>query len=94
MNGGEISGNTASSGGGVYNNGTFRIVTGTIYGSNEDDTSLRNTANYEPAAALYQHPYGGTTQYGTFAADGITWDPSGYLTTTDDTIIVLDGVLQ
>jgi hypothetical protein len=49
MSGGTISGNSASSGGGVYvfSGGTFiKQSGGTIYGSNESDYSLRNTATY------------------------------------------------
>jgi uncharacterized repeat protein (TIGR02543 family) len=49
MSGGAISGNTADSGGGVCvdSSGTFvkQQSGGTIYGSNESDNSLRNTAN-------------------------------------------------
>jgi hypothetical protein len=46
MNGGEISGNTASHGGGVsVSDGTFvKQSGGVIYGSNASDSSLRNTA--------------------------------------------------
>jgi hypothetical protein len=87
MNGGEISGNTASygGGGGVYvSGGTFRIVTGTIYGSGEADTSLRNTAN--DGAALYNN---GTAQRGTF--NGETWNSKGDLSTTNNTIKVVNG---
>jgi hypothetical protein len=94
MNGGEISGNTTSSGGGgVYATGpnsTFRLVTGTIYGSNETTTSLRNTAN--SGAALYVFSSSSTAQRGTFSGD--TWNSNGSLTTTNNTIRVINGVLQ
>ena len=105
MTGGSISGNTATSnglggsslgsnayayGGGVY--GTFRIVTGTIYGNTESNTSLRNVVtstagtgnSYANGAALY-----GTAQRGTFSIPGditSTWNSMGNLTTTDYTI--------
>jgi hypothetical protein len=91
MHGGTISGNTAYStegggGGGVYvynnANSIFRMVTGTIYGS-EADESLRNTTGTS-GAALFKGPNGIAT-YG----------PSGTgtnLTTTDNTIRVVEGV--
>ena len=91
MNGGEISNNTASSdyfqGGGVFNNmGTFRIVTGTVYGSNEG--ALSNIATN--GAALFDN--GGTAQRGTF--NGSTWNSLGDLSTTNNTIRVVNGQLQ
>jgi hypothetical protein len=87
MNGGEISGNTANEGGGgVFSFGTFRIVTGTIYGSNEADTSIRNTAS--EGAALY-----GTASYGQLLKNG-SWYENGTLSSTDNTIRVVNGVLQ
>jgi hypothetical protein len=89
MNGGVISGNKASYGGGVYlDGGTFRIVNGTIYGSNEADTSLRNTAS--SGAALYRGA--GTAQHGTFIEK--KWVSSGDLSTTNNTIKVVDGDLE
>jgi hypothetical protein len=54
MNGGTISGNSAiNTGGGVdvTNDSTFTMKGGIIYGKNEPDVSLRNTA--KSAAALY-----------------------------------------
>ena len=103
MNSGTISGNYASAktlsiafsrsyGGGVYNSGTFRIVTGTVYGSNETDTSLRNTGSGHETygAALFYN--GGTAQRGTFS--GETWVSAGSLSTTDNTIRVVNGDLQ
>jgi hypothetical protein len=96
MYGGEISGNTASDGGGVFtaylfapNFGTFHIVGGTIYGSNEADMSLRNTASR--GAALYKDRTC-TAQCGTF--NGTTWVKSDDLQTTNNTIKVVDGALQ
>jgi uncharacterized repeat protein (TIGR02543 family) len=92
MNNGEISGNSASSGGGVSmdRNGTFRIVTGTVYGSDADE-SLANNASI--GAALYNN--NGTAQNGTFNVPSdinSTWIPRGAdLTTTGDTIRVLNG---
>jgi len=92
MNGGEIAGNTASSsGGGVYEYmGTFRIVTGTIYGTNETNTSLRNIAT--TGTAVYIR--GGTAQRGTFGGTNGAWVSSGTLSTTDNTVKVVNGVLQ
>jgi uncharacterized repeat protein (TIGR02543 family) len=94
MYGGEISGNTVSDGSGgggiAHDGGGFRIVTGTIYGLNEADTSLRNTAT-SGGAALYWDSYS-SAEYGTFSGD--TWNPNGNLNITNDTIQVVDGVLQ
>jgi hypothetical protein len=103
MNGGKISGNDINRssfsgdlnndiGGGVYitGDGTFRIVTGTIYGSNEADESLRNTARYM-GAALYKDT-NSTAQRGTFS--GNTWVSQGNLNTTNNTIKVAGGALQ
>jgi hypothetical protein len=96
MLGGEISGNTANTGGGVFlskkgieNNtlGFFRIVNGTVYGSNAG-TGLRNT-DTQGGAALYNN---GIAQSGTF--NGETWNYAGNLTTTNNTIRVVNGVLQ
>jgi hypothetical protein len=95
MRGGVISGNTAAvNGGGVRMVQsdrifpTFRIVTGTIYGSNEVDESLRNTdsGNY---GVLYLGTV--TFQFGTFSDD--TWTANGNMYTTNDTIQVVNGVL-
>jgi hypothetical protein len=98
MEGGAISGNTADyGGGGVYvgrqnsdNYGTFRITNGTIYGSSEP-AGLANTATSE-GAALYRDGYYAIAEYGKFI--GEVWTPNGTLPTTDDTIIVEDGLLQ
>jgi hypothetical protein len=101
MTGGTISSNKATGytsghkygGGGVYmsNNATFRIVNGTIYGSGEG--ALSNTVapngNAAIGAALYN---AGTAQRGTFSSE--TWVSSGSLSTTDDTIRVVNGALQ
>jgi len=91
MNGGAVSGNTASNGGGVLmdDNATFQITSGTVYGSNETNTRLRNTA--ANGAALYKN---GTAEYG----NGATWTDiplnSGSTTARDATIRVVDGVLR
>jgi len=96
MNGGEIFGNSSSSstylylidetvsscyGGGVYvsNGGIFRIVNGTLENNNAKDEG----------AALYNL---GTAQRGTFS--GSTWNSLGCLSTTNNTIKVVNGVLQ
>ena len=93
MNGGEISGNTAINGGGVYvsgpifeSYGTFRIITGIIYGSSEANTSLRNTATN--GATLYVG-IGSLTQYGIL--NGSIWSNNVDLDTTDNTIRVVNG---
>jgi hypothetical protein len=89
MQGGEISGNTAiSNGGGVLTNGgTFRIVTGTIYGSNTDG-NLKNTASYGSGDAMRLYT---TAERGTFSGAGGAWVPKATLSTTNDTIKVKDG---
>jgi hypothetical protein len=77
-----------ASGGGVYlGSGTFRIVTGTIYGSNEADASLKNTASTS-GAALFKIA-NRTAQRGTFS--GEDWNSSGDFVTTEDTIRVVEG---
>jgi hypothetical protein len=96
MNGGEISGNTAVWGGGVivYLDSTFRITNGTIYGSNEPNTNLRNTDffdDYYEGAALNVST-NATAQRGTFS--GETWVSSGNLSTTNNTIRVVNGNIQ
>jgi hypothetical protein len=90
LSGGEISGNTGSYGGGVYvAGGIFRMVTGLIYGSNEPDVSLRNTASYE-GSALYRVTWRGTVERGIFS--GNTWNSIGNLATTSNTIRVVNGM--
>jgi hypothetical protein len=91
MSGGKIIANEASSGGGVFlNNGSsFYMVTGTIYGSNEAVPALRNNASTS-GAALYLN--GGTAEYGTYS--GTTWNSNGSLSTTNNTIKTVNGVLQ
>jgi len=93
MSGGEISGNSVTdslaTGGGVYvrNSGSFRIVTGTVYGS--DEGVLSNTAPFNGAALCIDTTYSGTAQRGTFS--GGTWNSKGSLSTTDNTIRVNNG---
>jgi hypothetical protein len=90
MNGGAISANAASSnGGGVYvNDADFRIVNGMVYGSNEADSGLKNTA--AAGAALYKTV--GTAECGTF--NGTVWEKIGDLPNTSDTIRVINGKLR
>lgn len=89
MSDGEISGNIANgNGGGVFVNssGTFRISGGMVYGSGEA-VGIRNTAS--SGAALFNLD---TAQHGTF--NGYTWVNNGNLITTDNTIRVVNGILQ
>jgi len=85
-----LSGNTAS-GGGVYNRSNssviFRIAGGTIYGT-DAEAELKNTGTN---AALYKGS-SATAQYGTFNGD--TFISSGTLSSTNNTIRVVNGVLQ
>jgi formylglycine-generating enzyme required for sulfatase activity len=95
MYGGEISGNTSTAGygGGVYvtAGGTLYIVTGTIYGSGEDE-NVKNIGG--TSASLWRSTSGGATaQYGTFS--GGTWSSNGNLSNiVSETIRVLNGVRQ
>jgi len=91
MYGGEIFGNSVSSsssysGGGVSvgASGNFRIVNGTVYGSNAAE-GLKNTAN--SGAALF-----GIAQRGTF--NGGVWVSKGNIPNSDNTIRVVNGDLQ
>jgi hypothetical protein len=68
--------------------GTFRIVNGTIFGSNEPNTALRNTATTNAALSVFSS----TVEYGTF--NGTTWNSKGSLSSTDNTIKVVNGVPQ
>ena len=86
MTGGVISGNTAEEGGGVCVwRGTFRIVTGIIYGS---DDPGQNAANSGAALAVAE----GAAQHGTFVSG--TWKIEGTLSTNDKTINVKNGKTQ
>jgi uncharacterized repeat protein (TIGR02543 family) len=96
MRGGVISGNSTSfNGGGVYVfRGTFTMITGTIYGSNETTTSLRNTTTNslgEGAAFDMSTGYGARAQRG--YSNGSTWVSTGNITKTNNTIKVVNGVL-
>ena len=94
MNGGIISGNNGATGGGVYISGTFYLVTGTIYGSNEADPALRNTNNSGTTAALYKGTTA-TAQRGTFTGPGDSWESKANLEgSISNTIKVVDGELQ
>jgi len=90
---GVIFGNTAANrGGGVYVSGInliFRINGGIIYGSNES-INTRNTA--ESDASIFLSSNIGTAQYGRF--NGNTWISNGNLSSTNNTIKVVDGVLM
>jgi len=97
MNGGTVSGNTAigtySNGGGVVvDSATFRIVTGTVYGTGEgtlSNTIPNNTT--ASSAALFANT--GTAQHGTFSGTGGAWVSAGNLITRNETIDVVDGVI-
>jgi uncharacterized repeat protein (TIGR02543 family) len=74
--------------GGVYAyNATFHMVNGTIYGSNETDPALRNTS------ALGANS-NSSCDYGTFSGPDGAWVSNGTLTDSNNTIRVVDGVLQ
>jgi hypothetical protein len=92
MTGGIICSNTATNyGGGVCLTDTasiFRMVNGTIYGSNASITTLSNIA-LSSGAALYVP--GGTAQRGTFS--GSTWTSKGTLATNNNNLIVSNGDL-
>ncbi|GBU29512.1 hypothetical protein R84B8_03084 [Treponema sp. R8-4-B8] len=92
MSGGTISGNTATNGGGVSvsgSNATFRMETGTIYGTDEEVTTLKNKAT-TTGAALYK--IGGTLQRGTFDSNG-EWQSKDALDNSATTLKVTNGDL-
>ena len=79
-------------GGGVHSRSTFRIADGTIYGNEATvDEALRNNAS--SGAALYRSNSTVTAQHGTFNASG-EWESLGNLDTTNNTIRVVNGMLQ
>jgi len=88
MRGGTIFNNTAQNGGGVWNNGIFRISNGVIYGIDAAE-GLRNTAR-GTGASLHNLR---AAQRGTFDAAGI-FTSLGDLNTTDLTIRVVNGNFQ
>jgi hypothetical protein len=90
MLGGKIAGNTANSvGGGVYlTDADFYLQTGDITG---------NTATNNGAALYLTGTPPPIAEYGTFATPGdttSTWTSNGTLSTTNNDIKVVDGVLQ
>jgi len=103
MKGGEISGNihtgtgTLNGGGGILvtdamsSSLVFQMSGGVIYGSNAA-TVLKNTAGGGAALFYYNDYYNrNTVQYGTF--NGNTFRRTGYLTSTNDTIRIVNGNL-
>ena len=102
-----VSGNIASSyGGGVYvsYSGTFRIVAGTVYGSeNSIAVSLQNTITEmapNRGAALYKDA-AGTAEHGTYTGTNNSWVGTSFSTSTssdpytqETTIKVTNGALQ
>ena len=87
-----IAGNSSSGswGGGVaVGAGTFRFAGGTVYGS-DAAAGLKNTADYAMTAALYIS--GTAASHGTFV--GETWNSKGTLSSTANTITVVNGELQ
>jgi len=93
MSGGTISSNQAIWGGGVhmYNNSgsIFRISNGTIHGSNEPNTALRNTVpNSGGGASLCRNNC--IAQY----ESGSTWNNISNNIRVENTINVVNGVLQ
>jgi hypothetical protein len=64
---------------------------GTVYGSNAGANS--NTAIQNPNSAALYVSSGATAEYGRFDAGG-AWTKNGDLTTTSDTIKVVNGIKQ
>ena len=97
MTGGTLSGNKSNGdGGGVYVGhfggswiSTFRVSNGTVYGENEG--ALSNIATNGAALNI---GVGCTAEHGTFTGIDDAWVSKGTLTTTDNTIEVINGVLQ
>jgi hypothetical protein len=96
MFGGVISGNYSVYCGGVSvrpdTGSIFRIVTGTIYGTNESTASLRNTVDpYMGEWAALSIASDGTGQRGTFSGANGAWVSKANLTPSNNTIKVKDG---
>ena len=92
MNNGTIYGNNAATTGGgvdIRGGGIFHIVNGTIYGS-DAAAGLENTAFN--GAEMFVSEGSGTAEHGRFV--GGAWTSSGNLTTSDNTIKVVNGALQ
>jgi len=90
MHNGEISGNGSNqNGGGVYAGGNFQIITGNIFGSGTN-LEIRNTA--ASGAALFLSGDTSSVEHGIFNED--TWIKNGNLSTTNNTVRVLNGYLQ
>ena len=97
----EVSGNTASvEGGGIYVRAWtyFQISGGTVYGNTQGDNSntVKNgtTSINGSGAALFKGD-NSTTQYGNFSGENFTpASGGGNLATRDNTIRVVNGVLQ
>jgi len=101
MSGGKIFNNeakgTPSTGGGVcvYDGGVFRITDGTVYGKNEDTNSNKATTGAALSLETDAGVATGTAQYGTLKDAGtLVFTPNGDLETTNDTIKVVNGVLE
>jgi len=95
MHDGKVSGNTATGafgGGGVRNEGSaiFRISNGIIYGD-DADAELANTTTLSIGATLI-NTITATAQHGTFSNGDFT--EIGTLNTTNNTIHVVNGILQ
>jgi len=88
---GIISGNTGQYGGGVLvgSGGIFRMGSGVIYGNEVAEADLRNTARSNGASLNNA----GLSEFGTFNGVGV-FTSSGDLPTTNNTIRVVNGVLQ
>jgi hypothetical protein len=98
MRGGTISGNTAGgNGGGVYVGGAggrFQIADGRVYGANEANVALRNSATNGGAALFVSTNPPGTAQRGTFNEAGAFTQIGNNILTSEDSIIVDGGILQ
>jgi len=96
-----VSGNTATGEGATYGGGgvyvattrTFRIVAGTIHGSDAGDQNLANTITATGSGAALFAADGATAQHGTFTGTNGAWVSAGNLTSTNATITVVDGVM-
>gem|GEM_PF-572101 len=88
---GTISGNAGQNGGGVWNQGTFQMSGGVVYGNEAAvDSTLRNTSRTVGSASLSNT---GTAQRGTFDSGG-AFTSLGSLTTTNNTIRLVNGLGQ
>jgi hypothetical protein len=95
-----VSGNTAAAeGGGIWNRAYVYISGGAVYGiaagGDSNTVATCGASQSGKGAALFKAAGSlAHVQYGVMSADGTTFTSNGDLSTTDDTIRVVNGALQ